>query len=359
MKDVSFPIFKTKTAGVSQRFNLNDPEDRRKYFLAKAGPEIEKLKKYLETGTFVGFLMGKKNSGKGTYSKLFMEVFGSERVGHVSIGDIVRDVHKSLSSEDDKKALLSFMEQNFRGFHSVEEIEDLILGRGTSSLISSELIVALIKYEISRRPKKAIFIDGFPRALDQIGYSLFLKELIGYRDDPDFLIFIDVPEQVIDERIKARVICPKCNTPRNIKLALTREVGYDESQKSFYLICDDCHERMGPKEGDELGIEPIRARLEVDDQIAKQLLTLSGISKIYLRNSVPLSEKDMVDDYETTPMYEYSYDAAERKVKIIEKPWIIKDDNGVDSYSLMPAAVAVSLIKQVATTLCESTKPLN
>ncbi|MEK7188077.1 MAG: nucleoside monophosphate kinase [Patescibacteria group bacterium] len=351
MKGVNFPVFKTKTEGVTQKFNLNDPEDRKKYFAAKAGTDIEKLKKYLETKTFVGFLMGKKNSGKGTYSKLFMEAVGKEHVGHVSIGDIVRDIHKSLSSEDDKKTLLEFMEKNFRGFHSVEELEDLILGRGTSSLMSSELIVALIKYEISRRPKKAIFIDGFPRAMDQIGYSLFLKELIGYRDDPDFMVFIDVPERVIDERIKSRVICPKCNTPRSLKLALTKEVGYDETQKSFYLICDDCHERMVPKEGDELGIEPIRSRLEVDDQISKQLLELSGIPKLYLRNSVPIDQKDIVDDYELTPMYEYVYNNETKKVDAIEKPWVVKDDNGVDSYSLMPSAVALGLISQIAKTL--------
>ena len=45
MKDVDFPLFKTKTGG--QKFMLEDPLERRKYFQAKAGPEIEKLKDYL------------------------------------------------------------------------------------------------------------------------------------------------------------------------------------------------------------------------------------------------------------------------------------------------------------------------
>ncbi len=351
MKGVNFPIVKTKTPNSTTRYNLNDPDERKKYFRAKAGGEIDKLKEYLQKNTFVGYLLGKKNSGKGTYSKLLMEALGSEHIGHVSVGDVVRDIHKGLASGDAKKQLQDFMQKNYRGFHSLDEVESLILGRNTSSLISSELILALLKFEISRRPKKAIFIDGFPRAMDQVAYSIFLKELIGYRDDPDFLVFIDVPEAVIDERIKTRVICPVCNTPRSTRLAITKEVGYDEKNKKFYLICDnpDCEgARMVPKEGDELGIEPIRQRLEVDDQIARQLLSLTGIPKIYLRNSIPAEgAKGLVDDYEITPMYEYSYDESAKKVAIIEKPWTIHDDDGVPSYSLLPAAVAVSFIKQL------------
>ena len=36
------------------------------------------------------------------------------------------------------------------------------------------------------------------------------------------------------------------------------------------------------------------------------------------------------------------------KIKTIEKPWTVKDDAGVESYSLMPSAVVIGLIKQVA-----------
>ncbi len=67
MKGIDFPIFKTKTEGVNGTFNLNDPAGRKQYFESKAGTEIEKLKKYLGEKTFIAFLIGKKNSGKGTY----------------------------------------------------------------------------------------------------------------------------------------------------------------------------------------------------------------------------------------------------------------------------------------------------
>ncbi|MEK7181469.1 MAG: nucleoside monophosphate kinase [Patescibacteria group bacterium] len=354
MRSIDFPIFKTKISGVEGRFNLNDPIERKKYFEAKAGKEIEKLKKYLEKNTFLAFLMGKKNSGKGTYSKLFMEAVGKNKVGHISVGDVVRDVHRAIETGEGKKELMASLEKNYRGFHSLQEVEDIILGRDTKSLVSSELIVALLQYEISRRPRQAIFIDGFPRALDQIGYSLMLKQVLGYRDDPDFLVFISVPETVIDARIKARVICPICKTPRSLKLAPTAFIGQDEKTGEFYLMCDDpkCNKaRMVTKEGDSLGIEPIRDRLELDDKIFRQLLTLKGLPQIKLRNSIPKDKAwDYVEKYEVTPMYSYKK-GADGKIEIIEEPWVVPDDDGVESVSLLPAPVALGFIKQTAEVL--------
>lgn len=355
MDKIDFPIFKTKTDGVDRKFNLNDPAERKAYFEAKVGNEIEKVKKYLTDKTFVAFLMGKKNSGKGTYTKLFMEALGVKNITHLSIGDLIRDVHAALSSEEKKAELIEFLKNNYRGFHTIEETIDLIEGRNQSALISTELTVALIKYEISKRPKQAIFIDGFPRGLDQVNYSLFLKDLLGYRDDPDFFIFINLPETIIDERIKFRVICPICKTPRSLKLLATSEVGYDKEKNEFYLMCDNssCNKaRMVKKEGDELGIEPIRARLETDDQIFRQLLKLEGMPKVYLRNSLPTDKAaEFVDDYELTPEYNYKLNNETGKVNIIEKPWTVKDDNGVVSYSLLPAAVVIAMIKQIAKVL--------
>jgi hypothetical protein len=49
--------------------------------------------------------------------------------------------------------------------------------------------------------------------------------------------------------------------------------------------------------------------------------------------------------------YDYEWDAAAKKINIIEKPWVVNDDQGVPSYSLQAPAVAVSLIKQLAQTL--------
>ena len=109
---------------------------------------------------------------------------------------------------------------------------------------------------------------------------------------------------------------------------------------------------MVRKEGDELGIDPIRERLEMDEKIMKQLVSLHGIPKVFLRNSVPVEEaKNYVDEYELTPEYQYEFDPVTKRVKTIETPWVVKDDEGVLSYSLMPSAVVVAMIKQIAKVL--------
>lgn len=355
---LQFPVFKTKIPGDNLKFSLEDPVERRKYFNHKAGAEIEKLREYLRTGTFVGFLLGKKNSGKGTYSKLFMEAVGKEHVAHISVGDIVRSVHADLSDGAKKKDLIAFLGERYRGFIPVDQIFDIIEGRDTKTLLPTEVILALVEREVARLGRKAIFIDGFPREMSQISAALYFRSIMGYRDDPDFFAFIDVPNTVMDMRMKTRVICPKCQSPRSPKVLRTKEIGYDKEKKEFFLICDNpgCPgfgtTRMISKEGDELGIEAIRDRIEVDDKIMRILLDLHGVSKILLRNCVPVVEAaDAIDEYEITPSYRYEWDETEKKVRVIEEPWVINDDDGVPSYSLLPAAVVVSFIKQMVEVL--------
>jgi len=298
-------------------------------------------------------LLGKKNSGKGTYSKMFAETIDPERIDHFSIGDMVREVEPELKQR--KKELVDFLKKNYRGFISLEKAIEIFEKRNTETLLPTELILALVKREIARRKKKTLFIDGFPRDLDQISYSLFFRDLIGYREDPDIFILIDVPESVIDERIKWRRVCPLCQTSRNLKLLPTSKIGYNKKTKEFYLLCDnpDCQgARMVSKEGDELGIKPIRARLEMDGKLIERSFSLYGIPKILLRNSVPVkAASDFIDDYEITPEYSYRWDEKSKKVEIIEKPWIFPDDQGISSYSLLPPPVVVSLIKQMVESL--------
>ena len=353
MKSIKFPIFKTKSLTGSPIFNLNDPRERAKYFQFKAGVEIAKLKDYLKTSTFLAIMLGKKAAGKGTYSKLFAEALGTDQTVHIAAGDIVREVDQVLKTGQGKKELVSFLEDNYRGYLSIEAGLKAISERKLDKVSTpDELMLALMKRKIDKHQGKALFIDGFPRTLGQISYSLFFRDLVGYRDDPDFFVLIDIPEKVIDERIKSRVVCPKCRTPRNLKLLPTKTVKYDPKKKAFYLVCDNpaCRKvRMVGKEGDELGIGLIKKRLEVDEKLIEQAFGLYGIPKILLRNAVPVNQAEkLVDDYEITPEYVYAWDEEKKKVKITEKPWVFKDDRGIDSVSLLAPPVVVSLIKQLA-----------
>jgi len=352
MRNIQFPIFKTKLEGLTRNFDLIDPEEYRVYFESKAGPEIKKLRKYLKHNSFIAYLLGKKNSGKGTYSKMFAEIIDPDRISHFSIGDMIRGIDEELRDKERKKELVLFLEKNYRGWISLSKAVSVLEKRSTKTLLPTELILALVKREIAKKAKKALFIDGFPRDLDQISFSVFFRDLVGYREDPDVFILIDVPEMVIDERMKYRRVCPVCKTSRNLKLFPTKKVGYDQKLREFYLICrgSNCRgTRMVQKEGDELGIKPIKKRLRMDTKLIKQTFSLYGIPKILLRNSVPVTQaQKYVDDYEITPEYSYKWLPEGGEVKIIKKPWQIYDDEGVQSFSLVAAPVVVSLIKQMA-----------
>ena len=365
MQTTQFPIFRTKIKTKKRKFNLANPSERADYFQLKAGPEIKKIKDHLKKGnTFIAYLLGKKNSGKGTYAKLFIEAINpasllpnnkNGKIAHLSVGDIIRQVSEEVRDKKKKKELIKFLQQNYRGYISIDEAIEALLSREAKTLLPSEFILALVKREIDKMPRKALFLDGFPRNLDQISYSLFFRDLINYRQDPDVFALIDVPMSVIDERIKYRRICPKCQTSRNLKLLPTQKIGYDEKKKEFYLICDNpaCdNARMIGKEGDNLGMKPIKKRLELDAKLIKHAFSLYGIPKITLRNCIPKEKaKEFVDDYEITPQYSYKWDKDLKEVKIIEEPWLIFDDDKELSYSLLAAPVAVAMIKQMAEVL--------
>jgi len=341
----------TKVDGLDKKFDLSTPGGRKEYFEAKVGTEIKKLKEFFKDKTFIAYLLAKKVAGKGTHTKLVKEIFG-DVMEHVSVGDIIRAAHKTFEkSGKEKDKFYSLLEERYRGYISLGDAILALLGRSQAKLLPTELILTLIEIEIDKLDRKTLFIDGLPRDMDQISYTLFFKSLINYRRDPDLFIMIDVPESVLDERMRYRVICPVCQTPRNTKLFRTKNIGYDKESKEFYLICDEHEQRMITKEGDKDGLESIRERLNKDQLLIDKTISIHGVSKILLRNAVPVPQaKKYFDDYEITPMYSYELD-NEGKVVVKESPWIIKDDEGEEVYSLLPPAVVVMLLKQLTSAL--------
>lgn len=352
MKNLEFPLITIKVKGLTKKFDLASPQGRKAYFTAKAGEDIKTISKYLKDNTFIAYMLGKKNSGKGTYSQIFAEIFGADKVALVSVGDIVRDTHANWDSFKKSKKY-DQLRKLYRGYMSFDEAVDTLLGRSQDKLLPTEFILALLKLHIQDLKGKSIFIDGLPRETDQVSYSLFFRDLVDYRDDPDIFILIDIPESVIEERIRNRVVCPKCKNTRSMKLLPTSIVKYDIKNKEFYLVCDsprcDGGHRMRAKEGDNLGLAPIRSRLDKDEEILRSAFALHGIPKVLLRNHVPVrTAGNYFDHYEITPEYSYKWDPKKKEVIMIETPWSVKDDNGVESRSLLAAPVVVTLLKQLA-----------
>lgn len=351
---VDFPVIKTKVPNLTRKFNLTDPKERREYFEAKAGDEIGKIKEFLKENTFIAYLLGKKNSGKGTYTKLMAEIFGADKIGHISVGDLVRQIYNDINDPKKKEEIVEYLEEHYRGYISVEDAIDALIGKNQKVLLPTEFILTLLKREINKFDRKVIFIDGFPRDLDQVQYSLYFRDLADYRLDPDLFIAINIPESVLDERMRNRVICPKCQAPRNLTTFITKELGYDKENKQYFLKCDnqECDgARMVGKAGDDAGIESIRDRLILDDKLIKKVMSLHGIPKILLRNAVPVENVNDIDDYEITEISVFNHDEQTGKVTATEEPWIVKDDEGIPSYSLMAPAVVIGLLKQLVKAL--------
>src|SRR3990167_9084080 len=94
-----FTLFKTKVPGVDRAFDLSTPEGRKEYFEAKAGKELAQLRVFFKDHSFVAYLLAKKSAGKGTYTKMMSEIFGSDIIEHVSVGDVVRADHKEAEAD--------------------------------------------------------------------------------------------------------------------------------------------------------------------------------------------------------------------------------------------------------------------
>jgi glutaredoxin-related protein len=137
---MDFPIFKTKIEGRGKKFNLTDPKDRKDYFYYKAGSEIEKLKEYVKDNTFIVYLLGKKNSGKGTYSKMLAELLGADKLEHFSVGDMIRAISRDIQDPAKKQELAAYLEKNYRGWTPLDKLIPVIEGRDTKTLMPTELI---------------------------------------------------------------------------------------------------------------------------------------------------------------------------------------------------------------------------
>lgn len=351
---MEFPLFNTKELSDGSNYDLTNPLDRKIYFQAKLGTKIDEVKEYLDkNNTFVGFLMAKKQAGKGTYSKMMEEILGVERLAHISVGDVVREVHQAIEDPVEKSALEAYMHVHYRGLLSVDSALDALVTRSQDKVsVPTEFILTLLKRQIEKLGRKALFLDGLPRSLDQVSAALYFRDLINYRDDPDFFVLIDTPLAIIESRFHGRVVCPDCHLSRNLLYGPTRFVKFDSLSHQYYLLCDNSScpgvgkTRLVAKEGDKDGIDAIRGRLEADGDLIRVASNLTGIPKVLVRSSLPISvASKYAEDYELQPRFSYNWDG--KNIAVLREPWSFNDDSNVPSYSLMAAPVVVSLFSQI------------
>jgi adenylate kinase len=181
-------------------------------------------------------LLGAPGAGKGTVAK---KLLSAVQAAHISTGDILRGA-VAAGSDLGKKAK-EFMDS----------------GR----LVPDELILGIMKERLKEPDAKAGFIlDGFPRTVPQAdGLTKILDEL---KIKLTGVINIDVPEQVILDRILSRRTCsnPTCQAIYNVKYMPPKVEG----------ICDKCGGKLIVREDET---EPVvRNRLKVYEQNTAPLI---------------------------------------------------------------------------------------
>lgn len=149
-------------------------------------------------------LLGAPGAGKGTIAE---ELAKSGRYQHVSTGDMLREEVR-MDTELGRRA---------RGY----------MERG--DLVPDDLIVEIVRKRVTGSTKETCFIfDGFPRTVAQAEALERVVDESGGRVTHVFLL--EVPHQVLVDRISGRRICRKCGAVYHIRNLPPRRPG----------ICDVC-----------------------------------------------------------------------------------------------------------------------
>lgn len=170
-------------------------------------------------------LLGAPGAGKGTVAKLLTAMDGSVQI---STGDILRGA-VAAGTELGKKA------------ESAMKAGDLV---------SDDLIMGIMGDRLKEDDcKSGYLLDGFPRTIPQAEALTILLEKID--EKLDFVVNIDVPRDVILDRLTTRRTCTDCGAIYNVKSNPPKEEGK----------CNDCG---GPVvQRDDETEEAISNRLDV------------------------------------------------------------------------------------------------
>lgn len=180
-------------------------------------------------------LLGAPGAGKGTVAKLLTEIDGSVQI---STGDILRAA-VAAGTELGKKAEAAMK---------------------AGDLVSDDLIMGIMEERLKEDDcKKGYLLDGFPRTIPQ---AEALKELLAKMGEQlDCVVNIDVPREVILDRLTTRRTCEDCGAIYNVKSNPPKEEGKcdkcggnvvqrdDETEEAISNRLDVYNEKTAPLAG--------------------------------------------------------------------------------------------------------------
>lgn len=179
-------------------------------------------------------LIGPPGAGKGTQAK---NIATAKNFMLISTGDLLRE-------NVEKKTELGMTAKSY-------------MDKG--ELVPTELVTKMIRAGIEQNlDKNGFLFDGFPRDLSQ--NTILDGMLKDFNLDVDKVIYIDVKDEAIYERLTNRRVCPKCKRVYHIK--------YNPPKNGE--ICDDCDVPLITRDDDKLDV--IKKRLEVYHKLTQPLV---------------------------------------------------------------------------------------
>jgi len=174
-------------------------------------------------------LIGAPGAGKGTYASRLKDRYN---LPHISIGDLLRNAIKNQTEEG----------INAKAFVDKGEF------------VPDEIVINLLKERLAKDDaKNGMFLDGFPRTIEQ---AEMLDKLIGV----NAVINFNVQEQTILNRLSSRRICKDCGEIFNL-------IGIPPKQEG---ICDKCEGELYQREDDKEEI--IKDRLKTYNEKTQPLI---------------------------------------------------------------------------------------
>ncbi len=176
-------------------------------------------------------VLGKQGAGKGTQCKRLAEIY---TIPHVSTGDMLRAAVKAGSPLG--KEVAAIMD--------------------AGALVSDDLVNRLVD-ERFKEPDAVggALLDGFPRTLAQ---AEALEQLLG-SDGIKLCINLDVPIELVTERLSSRRVCQECGN-----------IYKDTDIEAISGTCSNCGGDVIQRNDDQP--EAIRKRLEAYERDTEPLL---------------------------------------------------------------------------------------
>lgn len=170
-------------------------------------------------------MLGAPGSGKGTRAVALCEVLN---VIQVATGDLFRN--------------------NIKEQTQLGQLAKSYIDKG--ELVPDEVTASMVKDRLQQPDAaKGFILDGFPRTIKQA--EMLEKILADLGEKVSAVIYLDVPDEKIIERISGRVICEKCQAPYHKIFSPSKVEG----------VCDKCGGKLYTRPDDKP--ETVKKRLEV------------------------------------------------------------------------------------------------